>query len=157
MQKPTFDIMSKASNDEKQKKEQLFDHKKLLNNTKANFKTNMFENANDNASKRDISSEIDYSDHRSIATSVTLSIKSGRRSHRSNAGSDLTKDNLNKLGQLANGAKLPSDAKSIRSQLSKYSKRGNSLGPKKSKFNTLEQIPESHELNLVDNGMKCHV
>lgn len=76
MQKPTYDNISKASNEDKRTNASYFDHKKLLNNTKGDFKLKMFNTSNDNASKRDVASEIDYSDHKSIATSVTLSQRS---------------------------------------------------------------------------------
>lgn len=56
-------------------------------------------------SKRDVASEIDYSDHRSIATSVTQSNRIGR-ARASDTHSVLSKANLDKLDKNAADAKI---------------------------------------------------
>lgn len=126
-----------------------------LNNSKEGVKENLFRSY-ENGSKRDIASEIDYSDQRSIATSVTLSNRYMKK-RPSDTHSMLSKDNLDKLNNQSRlirkggGGSIYSDAMSQRSKLSKYSKRGNSIDPKRSNSNALENIPEVDEVQIPEN------
>lgn len=126
-----------------------------LNNSKQGVKENLFRSY-ENGSKRDIASEIDYSDQRSIATSVTLSNRYAKKKP-SDTHSMLSKDNLDKLDnknrliRKGGGGSIYSDAMSQRSKLSKYSKRGNSLDHKRINSNALENIPEVDEVQVPEN------
>lgn len=74
-----------------------FDHQQLLQNTRGGHTKHMHtEDALDRESKRDIASEIDYSDHKSIASSVALSKRYTPKRH-SDTHSVLSKVNLTKL------------------------------------------------------------
>lgn len=74
MNKPKYNINDKGEQLEKKSNASMFDHKNLIKQSQVgDAKEKLFKYDRDNESKRDIASEIDYSDHRSIATSITIS------------------------------------------------------------------------------------
>lgn len=109
-----------------------------------NIKNKLLEKESQNFSKRDIASEIDYSDKKSIYTSVT---HSRRHNTKLSVASIEEFNKQNKLITKGGGGSIYSDAMRKRAKQERYSKRGSSLGSRRSIQSRLENIPEGEEIN----------
>jgi len=118
------------------------------------MKTKLFEKGSQNWSKRDIASEIDYSDKRSIGTSVTLS---SRHNKKLSVASLEEFNKQTKVITKGGGGSIYSDVMSKRSKMSRYSKRGTSLGEKRSTQSILQNIPEGEEIKMESEINKCNI
>lgn len=99
MNKPVYNIGNKNEQMEHRSNTNVFDHKQLIKQAQTgDFKEKLFNRDLENESRRDIASEIDYSDHKSINTTITLQKRSSNF-RQSDTQSVLSKGNLDKLNK----------------------------------------------------------
>lgn len=106
MNKPAYNLPSKNKSHETCSNASRFDHSRLLRHAQeGNTKDRLFQKESEGASRRDIASEIDYSDQKSIASSLGISKRQIKRP--SDTQSVLSKSNLAKLnGEQKQGSSI---------------------------------------------------
>ena len=98
MNKPAYGLNDKNEQAENRSNVGVFDHKQLMRQTRIGEKEKLFKKDGENESRRDVASEIDYSDNKSICTTVTMQRRSNSNRN-SDTQSVLSKANLDKLNK----------------------------------------------------------